>query len=1008
MPLYALSGVARSGATRSNWHSTISFISVDGALVGGAFDDIEAHVVDGSLSIDDVIDDTPNTARMDTKGFIPVEGQEVIITLGSINNLQREFAGQILSAQMKAVGYIDNYTHELSLIDFTWGLNKRVVTAQFSSTTVLEIAQSLIATYAAGYTVRVNDDIGAETIDLITFTDQDLTSALTQLVKRVGGNWLCDYHKVVALFFEDTSATNPTLINRVSDIREFTVTRDLSQVITRVRSEGGGTNALADVAAGDTIIPVQNAIWYPDPSIITTGRFTVTLGGVNCGPQRITYSSVDQGGGGGLVGPGASPSGVPALALAGGSGIESGAHNYAATFVTAAGESLPSPIATITVGPISAPGAAPVAGDPIIGTGPDPGSHDYAVTFVTATGETTASPSVTKATSLTPAPTTAPTPGAPTSGGSVDVGVHDYAATFVTSIGETTPSPISGQVTTSTVAAHPVADPSSAPSVSTSSTGGGSDTFVAGDTYYFSYAYENGYGSTVISPATAYVPVSYGPGVWKASIVVPCSTDPAVTTIRLYRTQSGGGTAYGSGHYDTYTAANNSAGGTVTFLNSDPDAFLSSAQPSSNTATVPSTSYKTVPLTSIPIGDANVTSRKLYRRSGGAGLKLLATIADNVTTTYTDTTANASLGAAPPSVSTAYLQRIQLSGIPLGGSLVTARKVYRTAAGGTQLKLVTTLADNTTTTLSDTVTDAGLGANIPTVNTAAANRVAVSAIPIGAASVTSRKVYRTAAGGTQLKLLATIADNTTTTYADSTADASLGANVPVSDGSGLTQPSGQVLAGSTSLPVAGTGGFSSAGGWAVIGNGAQVVRYTGISGSSLTGIPASGAGSIVASISYNSTVTAAPCLRGIPASGAGAVLYSIKKGDPVNLFVVVDDVTAQADLATLIGGDGIQEDAISDNRLSSTEATARAEARLELLREVIVTIHYKSNDINTRSGRTVTVNLGAPWNMTAQEFMIQRVTESDFYPAMPPTFSVEASSVRFSFEDLLRNMRKAA
>jgi hypothetical protein len=48
--------------------------------------------------------------------------------------------------------------------------------------------------------------------------------------------------------------------------------------------------------------------------------------------------------------------------------------------------------------------------------------------------------------------------------------------------------------------------------------------------------------------------------------------------------------------------------------------------------------------------------------------------------------------------------------------------------------------------------------------------------------VSSRRIYRTAAGGTSFKRLATIADNTTTTYVDNTADASLGTTAPTDNG----------------------------------------------------------------------------------------------------------------------------------------------------------------------------------------------------------------------------------
>lgn len=51
-------------------------------------------------------------------------------------------------------------------------------------------------------------------------------------------------------------------------------------------------------------------------------------------------------------------------------------------------------------------------------------------------------------------------------------------------------------------------------------------------------------------------------------------------------------------------------------------------------------------------------------------------------------------------------------------------------------------------------------------------------IPIGYAGTTSRKIYRTEAGGSELKLLTTIADNTTSTYVDNNLDSALGVPIP--------------------------------------------------------------------------------------------------------------------------------------------------------------------------------------------------------------------------------------
>jgi hypothetical protein len=68
--------------------------------------------------------------------------------------------------------------------------------------------------------------------------------------------------------------------------------------------------------------------------------------------------------------------------------------------------------------------------------------------------------------------------------------------------------------------------------------------------------------------------------------------------------------------------------------------------------------------------------------------------------------------------------------------------------------------------------------------TAAGAVLRITSIPVAPTShgVNTRRLYRTAAGGTTFKLLTTLADNSTTTYDDSTADASLGANAPSDNG----------------------------------------------------------------------------------------------------------------------------------------------------------------------------------------------------------------------------------
>lgn len=62
--------------------------------------------------------------------------------------------------------------------------------------------------------------------------------------------------------------------------------------------------------------------------------------------------------------------------------------------------------------------------------------------------------------------------------------------------------------------------------------------------------------------------------------------------------------------------------------------------------------------------------------------------------------------------------KVALTAIPCGGSLVTARKLYRTKAGGSEYFYLATISNNTATTYTDNIADTSLpGRKVPTRNT---------------------------------------------------------------------------------------------------------------------------------------------------------------------------------------------------------------------------------------------------------------------------------------------------
>ena len=87
-----------------------------------------------------------------------------------------------------------------------------------------------------------------------------------------------------------------------------------------------------------------------------------------------------------------------------------------------------------------------------------------------------------------------------------------------------------------------------------------------------------------------------------------------------------------------------------------------------------------------------------------------------------------------------------------------------------------------TFTTADGETEGGtISAAVTVVDPAVNGKIALTVIPTGGANVTSRKLYRTIADGTDYYLLATLADNTTVIYSDNIADASLGAGAPTTN-----------------------------------------------------------------------------------------------------------------------------------------------------------------------------------------------------------------------------------
>lgn len=276
--------------------------------------------------------------------------------------------------------------------------------------------------------------------------------------------------------------------------------------------------------------------------------------------------------------------------------------------------------------------------------------------------------------------------------------------------------------------------------------------------------------------------------------------------------------------------------------------------------------------------------------------------------------------------------------------------------------------------------------------------------------VIARRVYRTVVNGSSsgpFRLAATITDNTSTNFTDRLNDSGLGDSMPPTSNT-TGEPT---TVGSTSLRVDDLSQFLAAGGWADVSN--QHIRYTGRAASSgagnVTGVPASGSGSIVAAIPSLTPILTTPLLTGIPASGAGSIQSTIATTDQVSVWVQRDDLTAQAAMVAIDAAqgrvsDGVYEVQLVDGQRDEDALAALCDANLALYGSPIVTIKYATRDIKTKSGKTIVVDLASPpisATLTIQEV---EISEIDTSPGVAPKFTVTASTVRRSLDDLLRRM----
>lgn len=383
----AILGTARLGNFRLGYQSAaLAAIRATRVRIFLAGVESRSRVRVEGFTIHDALNEEPNTCTFTVDGIAPTVGQQVRVTLNS-NTPRHLFNGAIQTVDLSYEGRPANWAWSCQATDDLAQLDRRRPFGTWTNISATTIAQQLIATFAPGFTAN-HVEAALPAISINLDGTEGFSGALRQITQLIGGYFYVEDLDLHLFLTEMSDTPNPIQTGySFADSPPITRSSDITQLRTTVFGKGHGEPTLSEVLAGETIIPVQNAdVWFQPGG-----------GQAISDTQVLTYTGVQAGGGGSVAGPSVSPSVAPIPTIVGGGSIDTGDHDYAYTFKTAAGESLPSPLTrvststTVLAAPADTPTVTLSTGD---GTGLTPAtSYRWRITYATdQTHETTVGP----------------------------------------------------------------------------------------------------------------------------------------------------------------------------------------------------------------------------------------------------------------------------------------------------------------------------------------------------------------------------------------------------------------------------------------------------------------------------------------------------------------------------------------------------------------------------------------------------------------------------------------
>jgi len=296
---FARSGLARSGATRSNFvapFSTVDLIVRDGTGAIVSRTDLTDYIRHGSLQVTQALNDEPDTCSFQIvptapPAAVPTVGAEIAVAWAPGDVL---FQGYALVVQYDRRAMNESPWVSVQCQDAMWRFDARIVSYRFPTQSVSASIAFLVRQFcnlspiAAG---PLDFDLefvqpGMPSIPAFDAVNERPSTVMRTLLNGVGGGFYIDGFEVHAWAgtLDEPGQVNPqTLTNNLASLKAFRLTTDATQLRRAVIVEGRRTATLIPLPQIDTFasspigIPLEDASFF-DASLGVDYQHVVRLG----------------------------------------------------------------------------------------------------------------------------------------------------------------------------------------------------------------------------------------------------------------------------------------------------------------------------------------------------------------------------------------------------------------------------------------------------------------------------------------------------------------------------------------------------------------------------------------------------------------------------------------------------------------------------------------------------------------------------------------------------------